>query len=561
MRIVTILLSFILFGIFGNTHIVDASSLVKETVSLPNDSVVYVEDRFAELIDQDFIAVNEIYDIIDSSGDGQRVYIFEWADVVDHASLSHIDSPHDSGFYNTRDDLVQHSTMVSSVFGGSDTRYPGLAPFATSSIHPITSFGEVSMLAGSVSINAWGIGGCDSNLYSDFSRSTDRIALNGNLSVFSASNTGISCDTDKDGFYSNKNSAPGRNGLAVGAYNHETRSIHPTSSTGPTISGRLYPDLIAHGTNIITRCNASSGGYCIVTGTSIAAPQVGAAIVVMNQHYTHSKESTVPLENHTSKSLLFATTEDVGSLGIDYKNGFGLMDLDGALHALKHQQFFTGSLATVDDTKTHSLTIPEGTQSTRIVLVWNDLPNESVVNPYTPSGSYDYIDPHGDVFDVNGDNYVELGNVRGSRFVVDKLINDLDLVLVSPSGEVYFPQSLDPLNPSNLPTSLGSDHINVVESVWLSNPESGDWEIIVSSSLQTSEAPFSVAYDFDLHDNTNDVVHTMGIVEQFNAPLVVSLKLVTATKPFPASATGIFLISIAIVVFTRKLVIPISTKP
>ena len=58
------------------------------------------------------------------------------------------------------------------------------------------------------------------------------------------------------------------------------------------------------------------------------------------------------------------------------------------------------------------------------------------------------------------------------------LINDLDLVLISPDESSYLPWVLDAANPAD-PAITGIDRVNNIETVEIDNPETGTWKVRV----------------------------------------------------------------------------------
>ena len=79
--------------------------------------------------------------------------------------------------------------------------------------------------------------------------------------------------------------------IAAGAYDARspTRDVAYFSSSGPTLDGRVKPDLLAPGVSVLSACsappNAVSGEplYCRMSGTSMAAPHVTGCAALMMQ--------------------------------------------------------------------------------------------------------------------------------------------------------------------------------------------------------------------------------------------------------------------------------------
>jgi len=122
-------------------------------------------------------------------------------------------------------------------------------------------------LAADVVNNSWG-GGQGDTWYRDTIRAW--IAA-GTFPVFSQGNSGSACGSAN---------SPGDNAEAygVGAYD-ANNALASFSSRGPSSFGEVKPNIAAPGVNV--RSSVANGGYAAFNGTSMAAPHVAGAVVLV----------------------------------------------------------------------------------------------------------------------------------------------------------------------------------------------------------------------------------------------------------------------------------------
>ena len=247
---------------------------------------------------------------------------------------------------------------------------------------------------------------------------------------------------------STKNS---KNALHVAANNPDDL-ISSYSSFGPTIDGRLVPQIAAVGTNVYSLDYSNS--YQIMSGTSMATPGTTGTVALLYERYKNIY-GTKPLAS-LMKALVTGTSKDAGNPGPDYKYGFGNLNGLRAVKALDNKWFYTGAVAN-GGAYEKQIVVPAGLVSLKVMMAYTDLQG-------TPGAS-------------------------------SILVNDLDVKIIK-DGVTTLPWVLNPTTP-NANAVRGVDNMNNIEQITLDNPAPGTYTIVVSGTkvpLATQE--FSVVYDY-----------------------------------------------------------------
>lgn len=99
-----------------------------------------------------------------------------------------------------------------------------------------------------------------------------------------------------------------------------------SSSFGSPDDEVLKPDLMAPGADIVS-CDRRGKGAVEMSGTSMAAPHVTAAIALL-------QEAAPELPPQALYEVLRSTAKDLGAEGPDHENGHGLLDVPAAVAAV-----------------------------------------------------------------------------------------------------------------------------------------------------------------------------------------------------------------------------------
>jgi hypothetical protein len=135
------------------------------------------------------------------------------------------------------------------------------------------------------------------------------------------------------------------------------------------------------------------------------------------------------------------TANDAGNVGPDFKFGWGIVNGLRAAKLIEENRFLSSSVSQ-GASNDHTINVPSGTKQVRFMVYWNDSPASPGADP--------------------------------------ALVNDLDLLVTTPSSTVLEPYVLDSTpNAAALdtPATNGPDHLNNVEQVLVNNPAAGNYTI------------------------------------------------------------------------------------
>jgi Subtilase family/Secretion system C-terminal sorting domain len=353
-----------------------------------------------------------------------------------------------------------HATAIATMIGGAGNSFytgRGIAPkcsFFSSSFLNLFPDSTNLLIQNKINIQNHSYGTINQQFYGAEATAYDvQTWANKNLlHTFSSGNRGAEAATT--GTYSNLatfanltgNYKNAKNVITTGALD-TSGSIAPFSSSGPLYDGRLAPQIAAFGLN----------------GTSDAAALVSGTAALLHQVYKDSNAQAVPPASLV-KALLFNTADDVAAKGIDYRSGFGALNVYSAVAAML-QKKYDGAQVAHNQVWTKNIILPAQSANLRITLCWTD--TASLVN-----------------------------NNRA-------LVNDLDLELVEmATGTVYRPwvlstaPNIDSLK--KLPVRK-RDALNTAEQVSIELPNAGSWQIRVAGTAVQTTAPqtFNIAWGWD----------------------------------------------------------------
>lgn len=318
-----------------------------------------------------------------------------------------------------------------------------------------------------IQTNSWG----NVNLvgeYSSDSRSADAYMVSqpSFLVLFSAGDLG------ENGYESITPPGTAKNVLTIGSSttgsygSPESGAVSSTSSKGTTLDGRIKPDLVAPGVMICSAraneaqftdgesCSSSTHSdtgnplYMTLNGSSMSTA-VAAGAATMVRQYLRENESIAEPGSDLIRALLINGADDLGNPDIPNKmEGWGQINVSNSIFPSSSNNDLDLLYDTSRELRPgHSFvyTIESDTNSKfDLTLVWNDREGSAVANQSSP-----------------------------------KLVNDLDLIVTSPSGEIYYGNNF-----INGFSAIGGvkDNLNNVERVRLDLPEIGTWSVEVGHS-------------------------------------------------------------------------------
>ncbi|MCP2042761.1 S8 family serine peptidase [Pontibacter sp. HSC-36F09] len=283
---------------------------------------------------------------------------------------------------------------------------------------------------------------------------------NGNFTLVAKRPDNISSNDSYDGIATYGSA---KNILTVGAvsnipggYNQPSDvKVSGFSSFGPTDDGRIKPDLVGGGENILSTTSVSDKSYKALSGTSMASPNISGSLILLQEHYANLNKGQF-MRAATLKGLAIHTADEAGDApGPDYMHGWGLLNASRAAtmisntqgtHLIQERQMAQGKTYTFE-------VVASGAGPLVATISWTD--PEGAVHP-TASAL----------------------NNRSPR-----LINDLD-VRITHRGTTILPWVLDPNKPEQ-PATRGDNVVDNVEQVFIPNPIPGETYTITVSHKRT----------------------------------------------------------------------------
>nr|MBK9653475.1 S8 family serine peptidase [Bacteroidota bacterium] len=345
-----------------------------------------------------------------------------------------------------------HATTISTLAGGAGNSFVsgrGVASqctFFSSSYSNLFADKNSVLLQNNVSVQNHSYGTIIQSFYGAEALSYDlQTAQNKNLlHVFSCGNKGL--DTSSNGTYAGiggfanitGNFKMAKNVITIAAID-TGNNVAAYSSAGPMYDGRMAPQLAALGAN----------------GTSESAAIVSGACAKLQQMYKDAHSQKLP-EASLIKAVLFCTADDIDSKGIDYRSGFGALNLIGAIECLQNNNYDSSSLLQ-GELWIKNLTLPPSATKFKVILTWTD--TAGIVNNYKA------------------------------------ITNDLDLELVEKAtGKVYFPWCLNSfpnIDSLRQGATRKLDTLNTAELISIEMPPPGVYEIKVKAAhIETFKTRF-----------------------------------------------------------------------
>jgi subtilisin family serine protease len=222
------------------------------------------------------------------------------------------------------------------------------------------------------------------------------------------------------------------------------------SSRGPTRDGRVKPDVVAPGTFILSTRSTQiapnnqawaafppSRAYFHMGGTSMATPLAAGAAAIVRQYLRKKKRMGRPSAALIKAALIAGATRVKGSAAgtvCDNHQGFGRINLDAVLDPRPAAARFLDVKQglTTGKMRTYKLTVKSSAVPLRVVMAYSDYPGP-------------------------------------------KLVNNLNLIVTSPSGTRYTGNSAKA-------GAIQMDVTNNVEAIRISRPAKGEWQVQVLAS-------------------------------------------------------------------------------
>ncbi|MEO6254220.1 MAG: S8 family serine peptidase [Ferruginibacter sp.] len=315
-----------------------------------------------------------------------------------------------------------------------------------------------------------GLGGASAS-YSLVSRNTD-INLNNfpyHLHCHSSGNNQGACAGGWGTITGTGKSA--KNNVVVGNITTD-EVLSGSSSCGPVHDGRIKPEIVAMGTNVFSTYTPLNT-YGTISGTSMSTPGITGTVALLAQRYKQLNANVLP-PSSLIKNIACNTAQDLGTLGPDYRFGFGRVNALAAVKILEENRYVLNT-ATTGSSQDITITVPAGASRLRVMLTWND-----------PAAA------------------------ANASFA---LVNNLDLRVIE-GANTTMPWILDPTNPS-VAATRADDNISNIEQVTINNPVAGTYTLRVIGEAVATGPNQPYALTWDINQPYIEVIYPNG-AETFN---------------------------------------------
>lgn len=296
--------------------------------------------------------------------------------------------------------------------------------------------------------------------------------------------------------------------LEFGTYDDGSEAMADFSSRGPCEDGRIKPDVVAPGTWIASLRSPVGTSitwldidfdYVYLGGTSMSGPHVSGAAAVFVQYYLETFGEGTPSPALVKAALIHSAVDMDDSVETDptpnMDEGWGRVDLTEIInHPSRSQEYLDQTvLLTTGQFHEQSVLLASTNEPLKITLAYTDVP--------------------------------------GFPGAIPALVNDLNLEVIAPDGRIYRGNQF--LRGESVPDTIGSDSINNVEGVYISEPQAGEYLVRVRAVNVAQDARNDTPgfdQDFALVAS-GDIIRTLerGIVlldrRAYTAPSQIRIKL------------------------------------
>lgn len=258
-------------------------------------------------------------------------------------------------------------------------------------------------------------------------------------------------------------------------------AINSSSSQGPTDDFRIKPDITGNGTNLTSTNSATNTSTTVLSGTSMASPNIAGSLLLLQQHYKNLYNSF--MRSATLKGLACHTADDAGEVGPDPVWGWGLMNAKKAVETLNTNGLTSWvSEENLSQGGTFSMNVNSlGTTPLIASITWTDVAGP-INNGDTPNNP------------------------------MRALVNDLD-IRITRNATTSFPWRLDPADPTGPAIRSTDNNVDNVEQVKIDTPAAGQYTVTVThkGTLVNSNQKYSLVITginstFALNSTTADLV-------------------------------------------------------